>query len=110
MTIHLAIYWLLFLGMFPMSFMWLRSAYKIIVKKDYSYVALRKGVPPDNPEKYAIFSILINLIAGSVLVINILLIIIIAFNEEAWMTIAGSTLWMKIFAEFILSRHAHFKI
>ncbi|MBT3320422.1 MAG: hypothetical protein HN389_11735 [Clostridia bacterium] len=59
---------ILLFGILPISFFWLRRAYKIGIKKDYSYVALKRGVPPDNPKKYAPFSLLINLIAGLVLV------------------------------------------
>jgi len=56
-----AISWLLFLALFPMAFIWLRRAWRIIRKKDYSEVALKKGLPPDQPEKYARLAGLINL-------------------------------------------------
>ena len=98
---------ILFIGLFPISFFWLRRAWLIGKKKDYSYVALKKGLPPENPKKYAIFSLGINLIAGLTLVSVILLILIIQLKYETWTSIVGPTIWMKFFAEFILSRQAH---
>ena len=101
--------WLMFLGLFPLSFFWLRKAWLVGVKKDYSYVALKRGLPPENPEKYAIYSVGLNLIAGLTLGIVALLIIIIALEYDTWTAIVGTTIWMKLFAEFILSRQAHNK-
>ncbi len=109
MSVFTVITWMMFGGLFPISFFWLRRAWLIGIKKDYSYVALKHGTPPDNPQRVAIFSIGINLISGLVLVTVILLIIIIGLNYDSWTAIAGTTIWMKFFAEFILSRHAHAK-
>ena len=109
MNIYMALTWILFLGLFPISFFWLRKAWKIGIKKDYSYVALKKGLPPENPERYAVFSVGINIIAGLILAAIILLVIIIGLDYDTWTAVAGTTIWMKFFAEFILSRHAHSK-
>ena len=109
MFILQVITWILFFGLSIMSVYWLRKAWLIGVKKDYSYVALKKGLPPKNPEKYAKFSFFINLIAGLVLLAVVLLVIIIGLKYETWTAIGGVTIWMKIFASFILSRHAHMK-
>jgi hypothetical protein len=97
----------MFIGFFPLSFFWLKRAWAVAVRKDYSYVALKRGIPPPNPQRYAIYSILINLIPGSIIAALILLIAVAGLNYNTWTAIAGTTIWVKIFAEFILSRHAH---
>ncbi len=109
MDIATAITWIMFLGLFPISFFWLRRAWLIGVKKDYSYVALKKGMPPEDPEKYAVFSMTINLLAGLVLLTVILLILITGLEYDTWTAVAGSTIWIKFFADFILGRQAHMK-
>ena len=50
--VSLVMTWILFLAMFPMAFLWLRRAYRIIVKKDYSEVALKRGEPPENEQYF----------------------------------------------------------
>ena len=52
-NVSVAMNLLLFMALFPMAFIWLRRAYRIIFKKDYSEVALKRGEPPENPKKYA---------------------------------------------------------
>jgi hypothetical protein len=49
--ISVAITWILFLALFPMAFFWLRRAWRIAIKKDFSEVALKHGVSPANPDK-----------------------------------------------------------
>ncbi|UOD50894.1 hypothetical protein [Orrella daihaiensis] len=108
------IFWMLFLALFPISFVWLRRAYRIIRKKDYSEVALIRGEPPPNPKRYAPFTAAVNLIAGLVLVSVILSVVLwIAFgiviinpDFQNWVAVAGSTLWMKIIFDFLISRQA----
>jgi len=107
--IHFILTWIMFLGLFPISYFWLKRAWKIISHKDYSYVALKKGVPPKNPQKYAPYSAAVNLIAGSVFAIVIMLIIAVGLPYDIWSAIVGTTLWTKIFAEFFISRLAHYK-
>lgn len=109
MGIYTALSWLMFLGLFPLSYFWLRRAWLIGIKKDYSYVALKRGIPPKNPEKYAAVSVGINLLAGMVLFVIIILIIATGLAFDKWTAIAGSTIWLKFFIEFILSRQAHAK-
>ena len=108
MDVFVVLTWILFLGLFPISFFWLRRAWRIGVKKDYSFVALKKGLPPENPKRYAIYSLGINLIAGLVLASVVLLIVIFALEYDTWTAIVGTTIWTKFFAEFILSKQAHF--
>jgi len=97
----------MFIGLFPLSFFWLRRAWLIWKKKDYSHVALKRGMPPKNPKKYAMYSMAINLIAGLIFASVILLIALGSIDYDQWTAICGVTLWMKLFADFILSRHAH---
>ena len=53
-----------FLALFPMAFYWLRRAYRIVFRRDYSEVALKGGMPPANPQKFAPDTVATNLIAG----------------------------------------------
>lgn len=109
MNIHFIFTWVLFLGLFPIGFFWLRRAWKILKEKDYSYVALKKGEPPKNPEKYAPYSAFINLLAGSIFTVTIILIVVFGLHYDIWTAIVGITLWGKLFADFVISRHAHMK-
>lgn len=107
MDIYVAISWIMFLGLFPLAFFWLRRAWLIGKKKDYSIVALKKGLPPKEPKRYAKYAIAINLIGGLTFVIVILLVVIAGLEYKQWTAVAGSTLWMKFLADFALSRKAH---
>lgn len=95
------------LALFPVAFFWLRRAYRIFKNRDYSEVALKKGVSPPNPEKYAPYELVINLIGGAVIVLVIAVVLLGLLDYQAWIAVAGSTLWIKLFASFALSRQAH---
>lgn len=99
--------WILFLALFPMAFFWLRRAWRIVVRRDYSEVALKRGISPPNPAKFAPFEAAVNLIAGIIAVTVVLGVLIAQLDYETWTAIAGTTIWCKFFASFILSRHAH---
>jgi hypothetical protein len=105
--VNVAMTWLLFLALFPISFYWLRRAWRIIVKRDFSEVALKRGEPPPNPQKYAPYSAAINLVAAGILIFVIIAILTGSLEYSTWSAIAGSTIWMKIIFDFILSRQAH---
>jgi len=105
--ISIAMTWLLFLALFPIAFFWLRRAWRILVKRDFSEVALKRGEPPANPEKFAPYCAIINLVGGVIIVFNIVGIVTGVLEYAAWSAIAGSTIWMKFIFDFILSRHAH---
>lgn len=105
--ISIAITWILFLALFPMAFIWLRRAWRIFVKHDYSEVALKRGEPPPNPRKWAPATGIVNLAAGGTALVTIICVILALFPYQTWSSIAGVTLWMKIFADFIVSRQAH---
>lgn len=105
--ISIAITWMLFLALFPMAFIWLRRAWRIFIKHDYSEVALKRGEAPPHPEKWAPVSGIVNLAAGSAALIAIIGVFTALFPYKTWSSIAGVTLWMKIFADFIVSRQAH---
>ena len=105
--ISVAMTWLLFLALFPMTFIWLRRAWRIAIKRDFSEVALKGGQSPANPEKYAPYAAAINLLAG-VIVLTVIIGVLTAYYDYAtWSAAAGITIWLKIIADFILSRHAH---
>ena len=103
----IAMTWILFLALFPMAFFWLRRAYRIIIKKNYSEVALKKGTPPKNPQKWAPFAALINLVAGGACVYTIAIVLLGLAPYDTWSAIAGTTIWMKIIADYILKTQAH---
>jgi hypothetical protein len=111
-----AIALILFIALFPMAFIWLRRAWRIFIKGDYSEVALKRGEAPPNAKKWAPATGIINLAAGLValwIVLGVPLwiatgILLGPFESyNGWSAIAGSTIWMKIFADYIVSRQAH---
>ena len=44
--ISVALTWVLFLALFPIAFFWLRRAWRILLRADYSEVAIKGGEPP----------------------------------------------------------------
>jgi hypothetical protein len=102
-----ALTWILFLALFPMAFIWLRRTWRIGVRRDFSEVALKKGVPPAHPEKFAPYAAAINLLAGVIVVTVIVGVLTASFDYATWSATAGVTIWLKLIADFILSRHAH---
>jgi ABC-type phosphate transport system permease subunit len=102
-----AMTWILFLALFPIAFFWLRRAWRILIKRDFSEVALKRGEPPEQPEKFAPYEMAINLISGTVAVLVIVSVLMGSLSYEAWSAIAGSTIWCKFFASFALARYAH---
>lgn len=105
--VSVALTWVLFLALFPMAFFWWRRAYRIVIKRDFSEVALKRGVSPAHPEKFAPYEAAINMIAGAIAVVVIIFVLLGRLDYDAWTAIAGSTIWCKFFANFILGRHAH---
>ncbi len=100
--------WFFLLALVPVAFIWLRRAWRILVRRDFSEVALKKGLPPPDPEKYAPYEMLINLVSGVVLVgVLVSVLGFQALDRENWVALAGSTLWIKLFLSFALGRHAH---
>jgi len=105
--ISIAITWLLFMALFPMAFFWLRRAYRIFVKKDYSEVALKRGEAPADPKKWAPATGIVNLAAGGTALVTIIGVLLALFPYKTWSAMAGVTLWFKVFADYIVSRQAH---
>jgi len=100
--------WFFLLVLVPVAFFWLRRAWRIGVKGDLSEVALKKGQPAPNAQRYAKHELIINLTGGAVLVgVLVAVLGFQALERDDWVAIAGSTLWMKFFASFALGRHAH---
>ncbi|MGB4065802.1 MAG: hypothetical protein WBK19_18425 [Azonexus sp.] len=105
--VSVALTWILFLALFPIAFFWFRRTWRIVVKRDFSEVALKRGESPANPEKFAPYAAAINFIAGIIIVFVVIGIVSGSLEYETWSAIAGSTLWMKFIFDFILSRQAH---
>lgn len=106
-NVSVAMTWILFLALFPMAFIWLRRAWRIVARRDFSEVALKHGLSPPNPEKFAPYEMAVNLIAGTIIVVVIGAVLLGQWEYSTWSAIAGSTIWSKFFASFALSRHAH---
>ena len=106
-NVHIAMTWILFLALLPISFFWLRRAWRIAINKDFSEVALKHGEPPANPEKWAPYEAVLNLVAGTITSATIVGIVAGELEYDSWMAIAGSTIWCKFFLSFALSRQAH---
>jgi hypothetical protein len=105
--ISVAMTWILFLALFPISFFWLRRAWRIGIRRDLSEVAVKRGEATPNPEKFAVYEMAINLIGGLVLVAVVVAVVLGVWEYAIWSAVAGSTIWCKFFASFALSRHAH---
>jgi hypothetical protein len=105
--VNVAVTWLLFLALFPMAFFWYRRAWRIIYKRDFSEVALKRGESPPDPERFAPYEMVVNMIAGTVAVMVIVFVLLGELHYDEWTAIAGTTIWCKFFANFILGRHAH---
>lgn len=105
--VDLALTWLLFLALFPIAGVWLHRAYRIAIKKDYSVVALRKGVPALNPRKFAIPDAILHTIAASLLLLTIYGVVVEGWAYNTWTALAGSTIWSKMMFSFVMGRHAH---
>ena len=103
----IALNWILFLALFPIAFFWLRRAWRILFRRDFSEVALKRGMPPANPARFAPYTLAINLIGGAVIVFTIFGIVTGTMDFDTWTATAGVTIWFKFFADYILSRHAH---
>ena len=107
--VNVAMTWILFLALFPIAFFWLRRAWRIGAKRDFSEVAIRRGASPENPAKYAPYELAINLVAGTIIATVIVLILLGRLDYGTWSAIAGSTIWCKFFASFGLGYQAHAK-
>ena len=105
--ISTALTWLLFIALFPIAFFWYRRAWRIFVKRDFSEVALKSGLPPKNPEKFAPYSGVLNLIGGVIISYVIFGVVSGTMAYDTWSALAGSTIWMKLIFDFIIRRHAH---
>ncbi|MFN3616499.1 MAG: hypothetical protein ACK4K3_00835 [Aquabacterium sp.] len=100
--------WFFLLVLIPVAFFWLRRAWRIGVKGDLSEVALKKGEPAPDAQRYARHELFINLTGGVVLVgVLVAVLGFQALERDDWVAVAGSTLWLKFFASFALGRHAH---
>jgi hypothetical protein len=105
--ISVALTWILFLALFPITFIWLRRAWRILIGRDFSEVALKHGKPPANPQKFAPYTATINLVCGGITGFVIVGVFAGSLEYDTWSAIAGSTIWMKFILDFALGRTAH---
>jgi hypothetical protein len=52
---------------------------------------------------------LINLLAGGVAVVTVLGVAVWQWPYDRWTAIAGTTIWCKLFIDFAMARHAHWR-
>ena len=107
LTASIALNWILFLALFPIAFFWFRRSWRILFRRDFSEVALKRGMPPTDPARFAPYTLAVNLIGGGVIVFVIFGVVAAILDFETWTAIAGVTIWFKFFADYIVSRHAH---
>ena len=105
--VDLVLTWILFLALFPASALWFYRAYRIGVKKDYSLVGMKRGVPTAFPEKFALAEVILHTVVASLLLFTIYGVLVEGWAYNTWTTLAGSTIWCKILFSFVMSRHAH---
>lgn len=105
--VSVAMTWLLYIALFPMAFFWFRRAWRIVVKCDYSEVAIKRGQSPADPARWAPYTMAINAVAGTVAVFVIVAVAVLGLPYDTWTAIAGTTIWSKFLLDFALSRHAH---
>lgn len=105
--VSVALTWILYLALFPITFFWLRRAFRIIFKRDFSEVALRRGEQPAKPEKYAPYVAANNLICGAVTLATIIFVAMGEWSYNLWSAVAGSTIWIKFILDFVLRWQAH---
>jgi hypothetical protein len=103
-----AMTWLLFLALFPICFIWARRSMRIVLRRDFSEVALKHGIAPERPERFALYVTLVNLIGAGILAYVIVSVFAGWLSYDDWSGIAGATIWTKIILDFAISRHAHF--
>lgn len=105
--VSVALSWILYLALFPIAFFWLRRAWRIGAKRDFSEVALKRGEPAPDGQRYAPYDLVIHLIAGTIIAYVIVSVLLGQLDYGTWTAIAGSTIWCKFLISFALSRQAH---
>jgi hypothetical protein len=105
--VSVALSWILYLALFPMAFFWLRRAWRIGWRHDFSEVALRRGEPAPDAQRFAPYDWVLHLLAGGVIVFVIVSVLLGTLDYQTWTALAGSTIWCKMFLSFALARHAH---
>lgn len=105
--ISIALNWILFLALLPMAFFWLRRSWRILFRRDFSEVALKRGVAAPEAERYAPYDAVLHLVAGAVILTVIVGVIFYQMPFDVWNALAGSTIVCKLLASFALSRQAH---
>jgi len=98
---------ILFIALVPISFFWLRRAWRIFYKRDFSEVAMKHGEPAPNAERFAPWTGIVNLVCGGITSCVVVLVLAVQLPFDTWTAIAGSTIWCKFMADFAISRHAH---
>ncbi|MFC3337965.1 hypothetical protein [Paracandidimonas soli] len=105
--VNLVLTWILFLALFPISFIWMRRSWRILVRRDMSEVALKRGEPAPRPQKYAAVCGVLNLLSGLVLLYVIAGVAWGSLAYDTWTALAGITIWTKLCLDFAISRQAH---
>ncbi len=107
MSVSMALNWLLIMALIGASIFWIIRAKKILIDKDFSFVALKGGEPPPNPAKWAPYSAVINILGALGGIGTVLGVFFFQLDLETWTMYGGITIWGKIIADFALARTAH---
>lgn len=83
-VVALVMYGILYLSLFSIVFFWLRLVRNVVLRKDYSEVALRKGASPPHPKKLAPFFVVLNSVCALILIGVILYVPVTGFALIDW--------------------------
>jgi hypothetical protein len=84
----------------------LRRAWRIVFRRDSSEVALRRGTPLPDAERFVSQPGVAKLVTGGVTVATTLLVVVVAVPYATWSAIAGSMIRTRFCADFSVSRYA----
>jgi hypothetical protein len=104
--LELAVAWVLFLAIFPLTVGMFYRAWKIAVRREWHYVAPWYGNPVPQPQRWAHWFAGINMLGGSVLFAILISIIVFGAPFSKWATAVALTIWMYYITTQLLARKA----
>src|SRR3990167_6825813 len=97
--VSVAMTWLLYLALFPMAFFWFRRAWRILIKRDFSEVAIKRGQSPADPARWAPYTMAINGVAGATAVFVIIGVALAGLPYETWTADARPPIRAAVFLD-----------
>ncbi|PPE69109.1 hypothetical protein IS481_02470 [Caldimonas thermodepolymerans] len=99
--------WLLLLLGIALAALCLKRAWTIIVRRNFAEVAVRRGQPPRDPERWAPYAAGIHLVCGALMTGAVLAALLGLAPYATWTGTIGLTLWGYLLALHLLARAAH---